>query len=71
MYNYNFAQMYSLICTGFSDERFGPWASCLMFIQLTDITDYSLDMNTSEPKAYLTLKDGQSNNYASVYDAIG
>nr|XP_022345628.1 uncharacterized protein LOC111138107 [Crassostrea virginica] len=32
---------------------------------------YCADMNTSEPKAYLTLTDGQSNNYASVYDAIG
>ena len=26
--NHNFAQMYSLIWTGFSGERCGPWASC-------------------------------------------
>ena len=30
IYNHNFAQMYSLNWTGFSGERFGPWASCLV-----------------------------------------
>ena len=29
VYNHNFVQMYSLICTGFSVERCGPVASCL------------------------------------------
>ena len=30
--NHSFAQMYSLICTGFSGERCGPWASCYMSV---------------------------------------
>ena len=37
MYNHNFANMYSLIWTGFSGERCGPWASCSSPNQCYDI----------------------------------
>ena len=31
VYDHNFAQMYSLIWTGFSGERCGQWASCFFY----------------------------------------
>ena len=41
--NHSFAEMYSLICTGFSGERCGPWAFgfCLLVTNLLS-TFYSI-----------------------------
>lgn len=76
---YIWMSVYAMICIASYIRAFPLHKTCIVLAihilcclsKFWILYHFQLDMATSIPKEYLTLRAGPSNNYASVYDNIG